>query len=54
MMKPCQTLWKESTQGKGRKKNKEQGPKSKQAKEHQRGEAHKGKGTTKIEEKLYI
>jgi hypothetical protein len=46
-MKPSQTLSKESTQEWERKRNKEQGSKSRQAKEPQRGEPHGGKETTK-------
>jgi len=38
---------KKSTQEWERKRKKEQGPKSMQAKEPQRGESHAGKGTTK-------
>jgi hypothetical protein len=45
-MKPCQTLQKESTQERERKRNKGQGPKSKQAKEPKRGRPQGGKGAT--------
>jgi len=46
-MKPCQALQKESTQERERKRNKGQGPKSKQAKQPKRGRPQGGKGTTK-------
>jgi hypothetical protein len=46
-MKPCQTLQKESTQERERKRNKGQGPKSKPAKQPKRGRPQGGKGTTK-------
>jgi hypothetical protein len=46
LIKPCQTLQKESTQEREIKRNKGQGPKSKQAKQPKRGRPQGGKGTS--------
>jgi hypothetical protein len=47
LKKPCQTFQNKSTQERERKRNKGQGPKSKQTKQPKRGKPQGGKGTTK-------